>query len=236
MNTVRSASSVGPTAGIPAPPGRSLDLGRIVMVPVGALLGGLAVLQLVDLLRGEAADHSGSTLAAAAVTGGLTAAFYTLIIWCYLRRGPAQATSRVPLALAAGPLATFLPFALPFAGNGHSPGALVVVGDLLIIAGFGFSLWSLRCLDRNLSVVPQARELVQHGPYSRIRHPLYLGELVAMLGLALTLGGPAPLLLWAVLVALQGYRAVQEEGLLASALTDYAGYQSRTARIVPGIF
>lgn len=212
----------------------SVDWGRIVMVPVSVVLGGLALVRLMGLLTAD--GDSPGRIAVAAVTGSLTAAFYVLILRAYLRRGAASATSRVPLALVAAPVATFLPFVLPFVGTGGRTSALLVLGDVLLVGGFTYSVWALRCLDRSLSVVPQARTLVQHGPYASVRHPLYLGELVAMLGLALTLGGAWPLLLWTVLVVLQGYRAVQEERLLRANLPDYAGYQSRTARIVPGLF
>ena len=230
-----SSVSTDPAAAVSNPPApRAVDWGRIVMVPVSVILGGLALMRLVTLLtaEGDTAGH----VAVAAVTGVLTAAFYVLIVRAYLRRGAASATSRVRLALLAGPLATFLPFALPFVGSGGRASALLVLGDVLLVVGFAYSIWAVRSLDRSLSIVPQARTLVQHGPYATVRHPLYLGELVAMLGLAITLGGPWPLVLWTVLVALQGYRAVQEERLLSANLPDYADYQTRTARIVPGLF
>lgn len=211
---------------------RAVDWGRIVMVPISVVLGGLALVRLVGLLTAEGAGG----VAVAGVTGLLTAAFYILIVRAYLRRGAASATSRVRLALVAAPVATFLPFVLPFAGSGGQTAPLLILGDVLLIAGFAYSIWAVRSLDRSLSVVPQARALVQHGPYATVRHPLYLGELVAMLGLALTLGGPWPLVLWTALVALQCYRAVQEERLLRANLPEYASYQTRTARIVPGLF
>lgn len=200
------------------------------MVPLCVLLGGLALIRLVTTLSGG--GHGGT----AALTSLLTGAFYALIVKAYLRRGAAASTSRDRLVLVAAPVATFLPFAMPFTGVGGTKGLILVAGDLLLLSGFAFSLWSLRCLDRSLSVIPQARTLVQHGPYARVRHPLYLGELVAMLGLALTLGGPVPLLLWATLIGLQAYRAVHEERLLRAVLPDYAAYAAHTARIVPGVF
>ncbi len=212
---------------------RGIDWGRTAMVPVSVILGGLAVLRLLALVR---ADGGGLRVAVAALTGTLTAAFYVLIVRAYLRRGAAQATSRVRMTFLAAPVATFLPFVLPVVGSGGSGTQSLVVGELLLLGGFAYSVWALRCLDRSLSVVPQARTLVQHGPYAAVRHPLYLGELVAMLGLALTLGGPWPLALWTVLVALQGYRAAHEERLLRANLPEYADYQTRTARIVPGLF
>lgn len=238
MSTVRSLA-VDVRAPAATSPSRRIDWGRTVMVPISVVLGALAVLRLGVLLTNGARLTDGARpgdVGLAAVTGVLTAAFYLLIVRAYLRRGPARTTSRVPLALLAGPVATFVPFALPFAGSGGQPAGDLLLGNLLLAAGFGFSVWSLRCLDRSLSVVPQARQLVQHGPYARVRHPLYLGELLAMLGLALTLGGPAPLLLWAALAGLQAYRAVQEESLLRECLPGYAGYQARTARILPGVF
>lgn len=215
-------------------PRRGIDWGRTVMVPISILLGGLALVRLVVLVRGE--NDGALRLGVALLTGGLTAVFYLFIVRAYLRRGAPRATTRVPLALAAAPLATFLPFGLPFVGTGGSRTATLLLGELLLIVGFAYSVWAVRCLDRSLSMVAQARALVEHGPYATVRHPLYLGELVAMLGLALTLGGFAPLALWALLVLLQAYRAVQEERLLAATLPDYAGYQARTARIVPGLF
>lgn len=213
---------------------RSLDWGRIVMVPISVLGGGVAVARIVLLLR-EGADGPGS-LVAALLTAGLSGIFYALIVWAYLRRGPARATSRVRLALLAAPIATFLPFALPHLGAGGVGTPVVFVGDLLLVLGLTWSVWSLRCLDRSLSVVPQARELVDHGPYALVRHPLYLGEIVAMLGLALALGGLLPVLGWVALVLLQCYRAVQEEALLGASLPGYDDYRRRTARVLPGIF
>jgi protein-S-isoprenylcysteine O-methyltransferase Ste14 len=40
-------------------------------------------------------------------------------------------------------------------------------------------------LGRSFSVVPQARGLVRGGPYSFVRHPLYLAEEIALLGILL---------------------------------------------------
>ncbi len=235
MSSSYTPVASGPSSTTPPPQPRRLDWGRVAMVPVSVLLGALVLARLGKLVGGTG-QSTATAAVSAVVTGALSAAFYLLIIRAYLRRGPARATTREPLALAAGPVATFLPFTLPWLGHGSSADGLLLLGDVLLAAGFGFSVWSVRCLDRSLSVVPQARSLVQRGPYSRVRHPLYLGELVAMLGLAITLGGVAPLLVWAALAALQAYRAVQEEHLLGSTLPGYAEYSARTGRIVPGVF
>jgi protein-S-isoprenylcysteine O-methyltransferase Ste14 len=40
-------------------------------------------------------------------------------------------------------------------------------------------------LGRSISILPQARQLVTSGPYAFVRHPLYLGEMTAMLGIAM---------------------------------------------------
>lgn len=54
-----------------------------------------------------------------------------------------------------------------------------------ILAGTSFGICAIIALVRSISIMPEARALVTRGPYSRIRHPLYLGEMTATTGLAL---------------------------------------------------
>ena len=74
------------------------------------------------------------------------------------------------------------------------------------------------------------------GPYARVRHPIYTGVIIALIGNALALS------LWwlvAVVAALAyfGYAARREERtMLATFPGQYAEYQRRTKMIVPGIF
>ena len=97
-------------------------------------------------------------------------------------------------------------------------------------------MWSLRYLGRNLSLFAQARELVDGGPYRWIRHPLYAGEIVSSLGLAIFAGTAAAFGVLLAFCALQGYRVLREEEVLLRALPQYRGYRSRTAALFPGLF
>src|SRR5215813_1626727 len=93
-----TTAASGTTATRPAAR-RFTDLGRLVMVPVVATL---LLLQLPHLARHSGHASMGGWPAWLAWLGtGLTCAFYVLIIWCYLRRGPASATSRSVTAHAA---------------------------------------------------------------------------------------------------------------------------------------
>ena len=79
-------------------------------------------------------------------------------------------------------------------------------------------------------------KLIQTGPYRFIRHPLYVGEIVAVLGMVVRAPGAATMLCWVALVVLQIWRASAEERLLVSSLTGYDAYLQRTARLVPGLY
>jgi len=163
-------------------------------------------------------------------------AFYALIMWCYLRRGPAVATCRSVTAHVAAVVATFTPFVFPLL-LASSPGAgRQFAADVLVLGGVTWSVWSLRFLGRNLSVLAQARNVVDRGPYRWVRHPLYAGEIVSSLGLAIAAGSAAAAGLWLALCALQGYRALREEQVLLRALPGYRVYRARTAALLPGIF
>jgi protein-S-isoprenylcysteine O-methyltransferase Ste14 len=69
-----------------------------------------------------------------------------------------------------------------------------------------------------------------------VRHPLYTGEIVSTLGLAVASGTAAGFGIWLAIVAMQVYRAVREEQVLLAALPGYRDYRARTAALVPGLF
>jgi protein-S-isoprenylcysteine O-methyltransferase Ste14 len=90
-------------------------------------------------------------------------------------------------------------------------------------------------LGRSISVIAQAREVVDRGLYRLVRHPLYVGELVSTLGVAIV-GTVWAFCAWAVLCVLQAYRALREEQVLLVVLPGYRSYRARTAALLPGVF
>ena len=91
-------------------------------------------------------------------------------------------------------------------------------------------------LGRSISVIAQAREVVDRGPYRLVRHPLYVGELVSTLGVAIVAGTVWALCAWVALCLLEAYRALREEQVLLQAPPGYRAYRARTAALLPGIF
>jgi protein-S-isoprenylcysteine O-methyltransferase Ste14 len=206
------------------------DVGRVIMVPTAALM---LTLDLTTLIHGGAAGAAGALRSFGTL---LVCAFYLLMIWCYLRRGPAIATTDSITARAAAVVATLTPFAIPLLHAAPPGPGRQYAADGLLAAGTAWALWSLRYLGRNLSLFAQARELVDRGPYRWIRHPLYAGEIVSSLGLAIAAGTVAAFAVWLAFCALQGYRVLREEQVLLRALPRYRSYRSRTAALFPGLF
>jgi protein-S-isoprenylcysteine O-methyltransferase Ste14 len=205
-----------------------LDVGRIIMVPAASVLLYLDVMALV---------HRGGGWGALRWLGAaLLCAFYVLIIWCYLRRAPAIATSGSVTGFAAALIATLTPSTLPLV-RGAAPGLVQQsVGYALVAAGTAWAVWSVRFLGRSISVIAQAREVVDQGPYRLVRHPLYVGELVASLGVAIVANTAWAFCFWIAMCGLQAYRAFREEQVLLQALPGYRSYRARTAALLPGVF
>lgn len=106
----------------------------------------------------------------------------------------------------------------------------------VLLAGQFFCVVALLQLGRSLSVMPEARRLVTAGLYSRIRHPLYLAEAIATLGVLLQFRSAEAILLVALQFAIQLWRMREEEKVLEAAFPEYASYRSRTARLIPGVY
>jgi protein-S-isoprenylcysteine O-methyltransferase Ste14 len=134
--------------------------------------------------------------------------------------------------LAFRPVAVLLN--VPPALNGST--LALEISDVLVILGVGLSIYSLLFLRFNFSIMPEARKMISHGPYSIVRHPIYLGEIISGAGLVLALPGWFSLAILLTFVAAQLYRTRIEEAVLASAFPDYQAYADKTRfRLIPGV-
>jgi protein-S-isoprenylcysteine O-methyltransferase Ste14 len=112
----------------------------------------------------------------------------------------------------------------------------LLVSIAVVVLGTLFTIWSLATLGRAFGLFPEVRGLVLRGPYRLVRHPVYLGEMTAALGLLIARPHPLTVAVFAVFVALQYWRTVYEERALAAAYpNEYAAYQRQVPRLVPGV-
>jgi protein-S-isoprenylcysteine O-methyltransferase Ste14 len=142
----------------------------------------------------------------------------------------------------AGLLPTFVAFVGTFLLNvvGYLPAdttasaEALLASSIVVIVGTGWSIWSLATLGRCFGLLPEARGLVTSGPYQVVRHPVYLGEIIAAVGLLLAKPGAAIVLIFLAFVGLQCWRALFEERALASAFPEvYPAYAARVGRLLP---
>jgi protein-S-isoprenylcysteine O-methyltransferase Ste14 len=111
------------------------------------------------------------------------------------------------------------------------------IGALLTGIGIGFSCWARAHLGRNWSAtvtVKQDHELIRSGPYALVRHPIYTGLLLALLGSAIALGQWRGML--AVLIAFAAlWRKLRlEERFMSETFGDsYQRYRAHTAALIP---
>jgi protein-S-isoprenylcysteine O-methyltransferase Ste14 len=119
--------------------------------------------------------------------------------------------------------------------------ALASLGMVLFLAGWWIITLALRTNAYAVTVVrhqPERRHaLVDHGVYRRVRHPMYAGLVLELLGIPLWLGSTAGMLMAIVPVALLFTRIVVEERLLVRSLDSYDAYRTRVrSRLIPGIW
>jgi protein-S-isoprenylcysteine O-methyltransferase Ste14 len=111
-----------------------------------------------------------------------------------------------------------------------------VLSTSLILVGSAAAVFALRRLGRSFSVMAEARRLVISGVYRVVRHPLYLAEEIATIGLAVQFLSYWTALLLALQIAFQLRRMYNEEVILGEIFPEYAAYKSKTARLIPGIY
>lgn len=123
----------------------------------------------------------------------------------------------------------------------HMPAALNVAGALLIASGFLF-IW--RVFRENTFAAPVIRiqdergqRVIDTGPYAVVRHPMYAGAMLYLLGMPLLLGSWLGLLVLPVIVGAIIGRIFIEEAALRKGIAGYDAYTARVRyRLVPGVW
>lgn len=93
------------------------------------------------------------------------------------------------------------------------------MGAALAWIGVAFAIWARHHIGRYWSGSVSLRaghRLIRTGPYSRIRHPIYTGILLALMGTVLVIGRYRGLLAFALILAGFAWKSKREEKLLAS--------------------
>jgi protein-S-isoprenylcysteine O-methyltransferase Ste14 len=113
------------------------------------------------------------------------------------------------------------------------------IGLAIFVLGLALATWARIYIGRNWGM-PMARkydpELVTTGPYRSIRHPIYTGIILGMVGTTIAVS-----LCWLVAVAVLGayfvYSAVVEERNMAEIFPGtYPDYKRSTKMLIPFIF
>ena len=162
--------------------------------------------------------------------------YFTLIVVLFIVRLPRSGGRRGVGTVVVAFFGTFAMLLAALLPSVEPRPSLIVASNVLLAAGLGYSIWSLAYLGRSLSILPEARRLVTTGPYGVSRHPLYLGEAVASIGvviptIALEGGVLIGLFLLAQLIRIRW----EEQVLIQHFPMEYASYRRRVPRYLPDL-
>lgn len=114
-------------------------------------------------------------------------------------------------------------------------------GIALIFFGGLIRIYSRKALDRFFSfevIIQKDHKLITKGPYKQIRHPMYTGLSLILIGLAIALSSVYGILFLIILgIPVLLYRISAEEELLIKEFgQEYLNYMEKTKKLVPYIY
>ena len=210
--------------------------GTAIPVCVWLFFFGVVLVSIVSDAQRMVEDGASLEFLLRLARAGLTCAFMALLAMAYVVR--IRTTERAEgfwerifpmLVFVTSIVGTGILHSRPGSPNFYMTGAGIFLAPL----GLCLSIWSVWHLRSSISIMAEARRTVVSGPYRHVRHPLYLGEILTLLGVCLLIGTLVALLFWAVISASQLARARIEERKLSRALPEYESYRRKTPFIIP---
>jgi len=110
-------------------------------------------------------------------------------------------------------------------------------GVVLTWAGIAVAVWARSCIGQYWSArvtLKEDHQLIRTGPYRFVRHPIYSGMLLGVIGRALTLGTWSGVLAIAIILVAHWRKALREESMLTREFgQEYSRYRRSTGFLFP---
>jgi protein-S-isoprenylcysteine O-methyltransferase Ste14 len=161
-----------------------------------------------------------------------------------MRSGPIAETRPAQKIATVGVIVTVLAVLVLSAldhrfGWSQVPTPVVIAGDILVAVGLGLSIFVVQQNSYAAATITVEAEqpVVSTGLYGLVRHPMYAGALIMMVGMPLALDSYWGLVTLVPGIAVLALRIVDEEKMLREELNGYDDYTQKVHyRLVPGVW
>lgn len=124
-------------------------------------------------------------------------------------------------------------------GWSHMPMAVAIAGDVLVVLGWSaiYLVFRENSFTSATIEIADDQEVISTGPYAYVRHPMYAGSLVMLLGIPIALGSWWGLIALGVIAAALLWRILDEERFLTRHLAGYDAYKEKVRyRLIPHLW
>jgi protein-S-isoprenylcysteine O-methyltransferase Ste14 len=205
---------------------------RLALASMFTLMAFGNVSWIIQAVNGEE-HHVSNHLALNIAARASSALFVALAAATTLTRLPPirKAAGIEPRIVAL--LGTFLLTALAMLPRKEISLMALAISSSFVVVGMLSSFIVLRWLGKAFSIMAEARRLIVHGPYALVRHPLYVCEEIAVIGIFIQVMSPMALMIFVLHAVFQIRRMLNEERVLQAAFPEYENYARRTPRLIP---
>jgi protein-S-isoprenylcysteine O-methyltransferase Ste14 len=209
----------------------------LMRLPLLGWVSIVAVAQLAGLI--EYVDRSSPIDFVSAVHIGMRASAIIFLLLMatavILRTRPSTKASGLEPRISAL-MGTFLMYSIVLFPRCELSLSLELLSTVLALVGSIGAAITIARLGRSFSLMAETRQLVTSGPYRFVRHPLYLTEEIAIIGVFMQFASMWTVPILVLHIAFQLRRMHNEETVLLASFPEYVAYRQHTARLIPGVY